>query len=245
MPITPTSTQSTTDVMVEVRQVSNPDDELIKRAVRSRIRAERRVRPAERRNADAEALTIVVRELPEVARARCVALYAAMPDEPDTEPLRRALRASGVRVLLPIVLDGSQLDWADDDGDLRPATRLGGPEPTGPRLGPDGVQLAQVVLIPALAVDTLGNRLGQGAGYYDRTLPLLGPSVPVLAVVHDNEVLDAAIEPIPAEPHDVPVDAVITPHRCLRLRIGIAGRDHARCRLDALGAPRMSERHRA
>ena len=129
-------------------------------------------------------------------------------------------------MLLPIVLDDGRLDWADDNGKLRETTRFGGPEPTGPRLGPAAVRLAQVVLIPALAVDTLGNRLGQGAGCYDRILPRLSPAVPVFAVVHDNEVLDAAIEPIPAEPHDIPVQAVITPRRCLRLthRLAATGR---------------------
>jgi 5-formyltetrahydrofolate cyclo-ligase len=218
VPMTSADTQSRRDMTVEVLHGSDPGHELIKRAVRSRIRAERRTRTPERRAADAEALAIVVQELPEVSRARCVALYAAMPGEPETEPLRRALRAAGVRVLLPIVLDDGRLDWADDDGRLRPAAGVGGPEPTGPRLGPDAVRRAQLVLVPALAVDTLGNRLGQGAGSYDRTLPLLAPSVPVFAITHESEVLDAAIEPIPAEPHDVPVNAVVTPHRCLRLR---------------------------
>lgn len=218
MPMTSTNTQSRRDMAVKVLHGADPDHELIKRAVRGRIRAERQLRTLERRAADAEALAIVAQELPEVTHARCVALYAAMPGEPETEPLRRALRATGVRVLLPIVLAGGRLDWADDDGRLRPATGVGGPEPTGPHLGPDAVRGAQVVFVPALAVDTLGNRLGQGAGYYDRTLPLLAPSIPVFAVTHENEVLDAAIEPIPAEPHDIPVDAVVTPHRCLRLR---------------------------
>jgi 5-formyltetrahydrofolate cyclo-ligase len=193
------------------------DHEVIKRAVRSRIRAERRLRTREQRRADAMALTNVVLELPEIAAARCVALYASMPTEPDTEPLRRALRATGTRVLLPIVLDDGTLDWADDDDALHETKGLGGPEPSGPRWGLDGIRQAQVVLVPALAVDTLGNRLGQGAGYYDRALGRIDPHVPVLAVVHDSEVLDAAVEPIPAEPHDVPVDAIVTPHRCLRL----------------------------
>lgn len=210
-------TRSSGDHLTEPTERRDLDDKLIKQTVRSRIRAERRLRASDRREAEARALAAVVQELPEIAAARCVATYAAMPGEPETEPLRRALRAAGTRVLLPIVLDGGHLDWADDDGRLRPAGTVGGPEPTGPRLGVEAVRLAQVVLVPALAVDTLGNRLGQGAGYYDRTLPLLRPSTLVLAVVHDSEVLDAAIEPIPAQPHDVPVDAIATPHRCLRL----------------------------
>jgi 5-formyltetrahydrofolate cyclo-ligase len=87
----------------------------------------------------------------------------------------------------------------------------------GPRLGPRGVLAADVVLVPALAVDTLGTRLGQGGGYYDATLPQLDPGVPIIAVVHDDEVLDASVEPLPCEPHDVPVDGALTPLRRLRL----------------------------
>lgn len=190
---------------------------MIKRAMRDRIRAERRARTPQRRAADAETLATVALELPEIAAASWVALYASMPTEPGTEPLRRALRTSGTRVLLPVVLPEGRLDWAEDDGVLLPVKGIGGPEPVTDRLGADGIRRAQAVLVPALAVDTLGNRLGQGAGYYDRALALLGPAVPVLALVHDDEILDAAVEPIPAEPHDVPVHAAITPRRCLRM----------------------------
>jgi len=189
----------------------------VKRAMRARIRAERRHRLEQERSELALALAAVVMELPEVAAARCVACYASMPGEPGTAPLRSALHRSGTRVLLPVVLPDGHLEWAEDDGELVPTPGPGGPEPTGPRLGLEGIGQAQVVLVPALAVDTLGNRLGQGAGYYDRTLRLLDPTVPVFALVHDSEVLDAAIEPVPAEAHDLRVDAVITPQRCLRL----------------------------
>lgn len=188
-----------------------------KRAMRARIRAERRDRDAAARRTDAERLADVALEQHEVARASCVALYASTGAEPGTDHLRAALRRFGVRVLLPVPLPDGRLDWAPDDGDLRPADGPGGPVPAGARLGVQGVRQAHVVLVPALAVDTLGNRLGQGGGYYDRCLPLLDPSVPVIALVHDGEVLDAAVEPVPAEPHDLPVDAVITPQRCLRL----------------------------
>jgi 5-formyltetrahydrofolate cyclo-ligase len=189
-----------------------------KAALRSRIRAERRLRTAEQQNADAAALAFVVLELPEVARASCVALFASSDGEVGTAPLRAALAEAGVRVLLPIVLPNRRLDWAEDVGTLRPVTGIGGPEPTGPRLGPDGVRQAQVLLIPALAVDTLGRRLGQGIGYYDRVLAEVEPDVVVIALVHEDEVLDAAVEPVPTEPHDQLVHAVATPRRCLRVR---------------------------
>lgn len=193
------------------------DEGPVKQAMRSRIRAERRLRNEAQRQADADALASLLLELPEIGAARCVAAYASMPSEPGTTPLRRALREAGIRVLLPVVLGDGNLDWAQDDGELRSAPGLGGPEPDGPLLGLEGVGLADVVITPALAVDTLGNRLGQGAGYYDRTLRLIQASVPVFSLVHEGEVLDAAIEPVPVEPHDLPVDAVVTPHRCLRL----------------------------
>jgi 5-formyltetrahydrofolate cyclo-ligase len=196
------------------------DPRPVKQAMRARIRAERRQRPGYQREADAEALAALVLELPEIAMSGTVATYASTVAEPGTGPLRDALRRAGVRVLLPVSLSDGRLDWAEDDGELRPGNGPGGPggpEPIGPRLGPAGIAAADVVIAPALAVDTLGNRLGQGAGYYDRALRLIEDWVPVIALVHEGEVLDAAIEAVPVEVHDLAVDAVVTPHRCLRL----------------------------
>lgn len=190
-----------------------------KHDLRRRIRAERRARPDAERAADAEALVTSVLEIPEVASAGCVTLYASMPVEPGTGPLREALRRRGVRVLLPIVLPDGILDWAEDTGELVAPVGFGGDEPAGPRLGREAVTQADVALVPATAVDTLGHRLGQGAGYYDRALPMLAPGVPVIAILHDGEVLDAAVEPVPSEPHDVPVDGVVTPRRFLRIEV--------------------------
>jgi NADPH-dependent 2,4-dienoyl-CoA reductase/sulfur reductase-like enzyme len=64
-----------------------------------------------------------------------------------------------------------------------------------------------------LAVDTLGNRLGQGGGFYDRALAHANPAALIAAIVHDNELLDAAVEPVPVEPHDRPVAAALSPSR--------------------------------
>jgi 5-formyltetrahydrofolate cyclo-ligase len=188
----------------------------VKAAFRDRIRTHRRLRTVAERAAESHALVETALELPEIQAARCVALYAATATEPQTGPLRQALRRLGIGVVLPVVRpDG--LDWARDTGQLAAGSGRGGREPVGPRLGPRGVLAADVVLVPALAVDTLGTRLGQGGGYYDATLPQLDPGVPIIAVVHDDEVLDASVEPLPCEPHDVPVDGALTPLRRLRL----------------------------
>ena len=126
--------------------------------------------------------------------------------EVPTLPLLDALVALGRRVLLPVTLADMSLDWAVYTGpaDLA-AARFGLLEPTGPRLGCEAIASVDTVLAPALAVDSLGHRLGQGGGCYDRALLLT--SAMVIAVVFDDEILEA----VPTEPHDLPVAAVLTP----------------------------------
>jgi 5-formyltetrahydrofolate cyclo-ligase len=116
-----------------------------------------------------------------------------------------ALRAAGVRVLLPVVT-GERLDWATYDGEGALAEGpLGLAEPSGHRLGSDALAAADVVLVPALAVDRSGHRLGRGRGYYDRALAAV--SVPVIAVVFDDDVIDD----VPVEAHDRDVDGWLSP----------------------------------
>lgn len=182
--------------------------------LRRSVRRRRVERGEPERERLAERLRDVVLAAPVLDGARTVACYAALPHEPGTGPLRAALAAAGVRVLLPVVSGavGAPLDWAADQGVLRPAA-LGIGEPSGDRLGADAVAAADVILVPALLVDTLGRRLGQGGGYYDATLAALGRHPPVVALVHDDELVDAAAMPVPAGPGDVRVDAVATPAR--------------------------------
>jgi 5-formyltetrahydrofolate cyclo-ligase len=184
-----------------------------KAVLRREARARRRTRTAAQRADDAAGLVAVVLAAAPVAAARRVALYCSTPDEPGTGPVREALRARGVEVLLPVV-DGDDLDWALDDGATVPGHR-GVPAPSGPRLGLRALVTCDVALVPALAVDTAGRRLGQGGGHYDRALAAARPAGPVVALLHDGEVRDAARDPVPGLPHDARVDAVATPTRWL------------------------------
>ncbi len=80
-------------------------------------------------------------------------------------------------MLVPVVTGAAPLDWCEyvTRQPPQPTRRgaLGIDEPTGPRLGPAAIADADVVLVPALAVDRRGHRLGRGGGHYDRTLALL------------------------------------------------------------------------
>lgn len=162
-----------------------------------------------------QALRAVLRDLPELAAATCVAAYVTRSAEPDTGPILAELAGRGVTVLLPVLLPDMDLDWAEDRGDrvhssLTPSLV----EPAGPRLGPAGIARADVVLVPALNVDRSGVRLGYGGGCYDRALARAHPDALRVALLRDGELLD---ERLPAEPHDQRVHAVAMPSGLVRL----------------------------
>ncbi|WP_030750927.1 5-formyltetrahydrofolate cyclo-ligase [Streptomyces sp. NRRL F-5135] len=166
----------------------------------------------------AEVLARRALELPELARARTVAAYVSVGREPGTRVLLDVLLARDTRVLLPVLMADNDLDWAPYEGAGR-LVRAGRGllEPAGPRLGPDAVLAAEAVLLPGLAVDRRGMRLGRGGGSYDRVLGRLATAgtEPALAVLlYGNEVVPR----VPDEPHDRPVHAVITPAGIRRFR---------------------------
>ncbi len=190
---------------------AEPDKRTLRRgfiSVRSRLTAD------DLREA-AEALGERALELPELAQARTVAAYVSVGSEPGTLALLDALRARGVRVLLPALLPDNDLDWgaycgADSLARVQHGGRMALFEPTGERLGPDAVTGADVVLLPGLAVDARGMRLGRGGGSYDRVLARLeraGAHPALVVLLYDSEV----VERVPAEAHDRPVHAVVTP----------------------------------
>jgi 5-formyltetrahydrofolate cyclo-ligase len=184
--------------------------------VKSRLRAQLLARrasrsPAERRAA-AAGLARHLDALPEIGAARCVTAYVGVDDEPGTGPLLDEAAARGLEVLLPVALRGGRLAGAAYTGtaDLV-AGRFGLREPAGPRLGPEAVAEADLLLVPALAVDRAGHRLGRGGGHYDRLLASLAQ--PAYAVVFDDEVLDA----VPVDAHDRSVTGALTPSGFVRL----------------------------
>jgi 5-formyltetrahydrofolate cyclo-ligase len=199
-----------------VTRAPTEDVAAAKAALRRRVLdARRRLQPRDL-GAAARALRDVLLATPEVSRARVVAAYVSVGREPGTGPLLDALLERGTEVLLPLLLPDGDLDWAVHEGDraLTEAAR-GLLEPTGPPLGPGAVAGAAAVLVPGLAVDRRGVRLGRGGGSYDRVLARLGGRAFTCVLLHDGEVLDL---PVPRDRHDVPVGAAATPSGLVHLR---------------------------
>lgn len=175
-----------------------------KQHLRSAIAARRAARPPADLADARRALSDLAPALS--GRAGLLAAFVGIGTEPPTDALVDRLVSLGSRVLLPIV-EGSDLDWAayDGQGTLVRST-LGVLEPTGPRRGQTAVADCGLVLVPALAVDRRGHRLGRGRGYYDRALGGI-PRDRIFAVIYDDELVDE----VPVESHDVPVGGAVTP----------------------------------
>ena len=175
-----------------------------KRALRGSILQRRADRSDHDRAAAAEAIAAHLSGAA-FAQVTTVAAYLSMGSEPGTGPLIDALLSRGTAVIVPVTTTGGALDWVryTPDASLGPSA-LGVPEPDGPRLGSDALADAKLVIVPALAVDQSGWRLGRGAGYFDRALVRAGG--PICALVYADELLPA----VPHEDHDIPVDLVVT-----------------------------------
>lgn len=184
-----------------------------KSSLRADALAARRQRSASERTAAATQiqalLSELVAQLPHNGAAPVVAGYVPTGSEPGGPDLpavlARCLPPQG-RLILPVLLTDLSLDWAVYQGQLTPGPK-GTAEPVGPRLGPEAVATASLLIVPALGVDRRGVRLGKGGGSYDRALALADPQALVIALLYDGELHDE----LPAEPHDRPVTAVVTP----------------------------------
>jgi len=217
--------------MTDEKMPMNPDEvspELArKRELRRELGANRRARTdADRADVSARLLD-QLKELPEFGEIMAmpaigsIGAYVSYAGEPGTAHVREFTAANGIRLALPIIRPDFALDWAWDSEDVAPGRNYAGvPEPTGAVVahGADGIVSlhCRVLLVPALAVDARGYRMGKGGGFYDRLLvglEHLEARPLMVALVHDDEVLDE----LPVEEHDHPVDAVLTPSQIIRI----------------------------
>jgi 5-formyltetrahydrofolate cyclo-ligase len=179
-------------------------------ALRNRLLAQRGQLGPEELSAAARSVQAALAAALTAHSPRVVAAYVPLGSEPGGADLADLLlnAVAPELLLLPILLPDGDLDWARYDGpsSLRPGRR-GLREPAGPGLGVTSITKADAVVVPALAVDRAGLRMGRGGGSYDRALARVAPTAQTVALLHDGELLDA----VPAEPHDRRVGAVITP----------------------------------
>lgn len=198
-----------------------PTDEALARKVkaelRKRMRGLRRTVPASACEARSEKIRAALLAHPAVANARTVASFWPMMDrhEVDLRPLDATLRARGVQMAYPSIDPESRTmvfrvaephDFAERG--------LGFEEP--PATVPEAASV-DVVIVPALAVEPRGFRLGYGAGFYDRALPRFCPPAVSIAVVYDFQLLAE----VPVTDGDVPVAWIVTDEQTLAVATAV------------------------
>jgi 5-formyltetrahydrofolate cyclo-ligase len=149
-----------------------------------------------------------------VSSGSTVCAYVPVGTEPGSIAMLDMLLRRSRRVLLPVARtsgDGTpmRLRWAEYRPGALVRGRWGLLEPPGPWLPESALAEAEMVVVPALAVDQRGARLGRGRGFYDRSLDGRNPQTRLVAMVRDIEFVDE----LPADSHDVPMTHVITPGR--------------------------------
>lgn len=176
-----------------------------KRSLRLRIGSARRDIPPSIGAAASELIAERVVAMPEFASAARVAAYIALPDEVSLDAVIAAVSRRGRALLLPRV-DGRRLAFSRVD-DVA-ALRVGAFGVREPAAGAPEAALARgdLVLVPGVAFDRDGGRLGRGAGFYDRSLPRGADAPAVFGVCFDLQMIAA----VPMDAHDRRVDGVVT-----------------------------------
>ncbi|HET8733869.1 MAG TPA: 5-formyltetrahydrofolate cyclo-ligase [Anaeromyxobacteraceae bacterium] len=180
-----------------------------KGALRERMRAARSALDPAVRASASRAIAARVAVLPAWTAARTVALYAAMGAEVETAELARLAEADGKRVAWPRLAGAERaMEFAiASPGDLVPGpAKAPEPPPGSPVVSPAEIDL---ILVPGLAFDEAGGRLGRGRGHYDATLAGMRPGAARVGIAFECQV----VERVPSEPHDVALDAVVTESR--------------------------------
>lgn len=181
-----------------------------KLALRNRMRAVREALPESACELRSGEINKRLFALPELERAETVLVFASIGNEVRTQPSIQAAWAAGKRVALPrVVGDELQLHFVGSDtGLVEGAFSVPEPPETASQVQPEEVDFA---LVPALAVDPRGYRIGYGGGYYDKLLPLLRHAC-TCAVAYDFQL----ISEVPELAFDVAVDLVVTDERVIR-----------------------------
>lgn len=183
----------------------------VKQALRERVLARRDALAADVRAGAARAITARIAAMPSFAAAHTLLMTLPFRNEWDTRPLIEAARAAGKRVVLPRVDESMRMlelfEVTDLARDVRPGYR-GIDEPCA-HCAPVAAASIDWVLVPGVAFDPACRRLGYGGGFYDRLLPLVPAEAPRVSGAFDVQI----VERVPAAPHDIAVDTIVTESR--------------------------------
>lgn len=177
-----------------------------KQEIRKRVLALRRSLRAEEVEARSSRVLAGLTESGVLVEKRVVAIYAAADNEVRTRPLFDRLKVQGRTVVLPRVRGrGPELDFYPvSDWSVLRSSGLGIPEPPG-KGEPMPAEVFDLVIVPGVAFDAEGGRLGYGMGCYDRVLGRLRPEVPRVGIGYDFQLVDR----LPVEPHDLPLTLIV------------------------------------
>jgi len=184
--------------------VSSDDLKRRKRALRREVRARRDAMPPEERERLGQAVARNLLALPEVRQASTVMAFSSFGSEVDSGPIIEQLARDGRRVVLPRVEGRTIVPVGYRSGDPVKPSSFGALEPAaGEPVGPEEID---VVVVPGLAFDRRGHRVGYGGGFYDRFLGRLRPDALTVGICFSVQVLDE----VPHGRGDRPVDLVVT-----------------------------------
>lgn len=185
-----------------------------KGSLRSQLLAERRALKHDAWSASSLAAQLKLLSLDEFATAECVAIYAPAHNETDTGLILASAFQAGKRVLYPAVC-GNKMVFRKVEGleTLQKGT-FGILEPCP--IGPDHqADEADFIVVPGVAFDLTGHRIGYGKGFYDRFLHHPGRRAHLVGLCHDFQLIDDAI---PADVHDIPMEIIVTEKRIIRIK---------------------------
>jgi len=186
-----------------------------KRDVRRSVLALRDALPVAERGRLTQAITERFLALPEVARAQTVMAFCSFGSEVSTAPLIAGLHERGVQVALPRIVEGDLEARSYRPGDAVTSTTFGAFEPAeGTPVDPAGID---VIVVPAVAFDREGRRVGYGGGFYDRFLPRTRRDATRGGIGYDAQLAAPGLS-LPAGDFDLRVDLVVTEIETLRFR---------------------------
>jgi 5-formyltetrahydrofolate cyclo-ligase len=201
--------------MSSARPHDEPEDDpgIPKQEARRRALDARDALPEDERERLADAVRARALELPELAAAGTVMLFASFGTELDTLPVADRVLAAGKRLCLPRILGPrfmAAYQVSDLEADLVPG-KWDIPEPREglPEVPPEEMDF---VFVPGSAFDEEGGRCGYGGGFYDNFLPLTRPGTPWVALAFEAQLVPR----IACEAHDLPVTAIVTERRVIR-----------------------------